>query len=55
MLVDNPDRALAEGDRPVLSSDAWVIANAPAWVNFVGFVIARSVPAAWVVDVGTRA
>ncbi|MEM7151852.1 MAG: DUF434 domain-containing protein [Myxococcota bacterium] len=49
-LVDNPDRVLIDGTVPVVSSDAWVISSAGAWIDLVSDVIEHCVDDPWIVD-----
>ncbi len=38
-LIDNPDRALAEAQDTVATSDAWILDNCRAWVDLAGEMI----------------
>ena len=49
-LVDNPDQVLIEGDNPVVSSDAWIISNAPGWIDLASDIIEHEVAEPWIVD-----
>ena len=40
-LVYNPDRELIEKHNTIISSDGWVIDNAPNWFNFISFLIEK--------------
>ena len=53
-LVDDADRRLvADCDHIVASSDSWVLDHAAAWTDLGGGVVARAVPDAWLVDLGS--
>jgi hypothetical protein len=45
-LVHNPDKALVETGKIVVSSDSWVIDNAVAWANVAGYIIEQKIQTA---------
>jgi hypothetical protein len=51
-LVDNPDKAIANGGAVAASSDSWVLDHAAGWVCLPELVIARAGVQAWIVDLG---
>jgi hypothetical protein len=49
-MMNNPDRALAESGRTIVSSDSWVVDRAPAWINLARHIIDRHIPSARIID-----
>jgi hypothetical protein len=54
-LVNDPDSVLAEGERPVISSDGWVISRAPRWLDFATRVFETRALEPWIVDLRDEA
>ena len=46
----NPDRSILASPRLAVTSDSTILEGVAAWVDFAGFLVARHVPRAWVVD-----
>jgi len=54
-LVNNPDRELADTDRVVVTSDAWILDACQAWFDLAGHVVAEvvgTIPQVRLVDLG---
>lgn len=49
-LTFSPDHALSQTDRVIATSDGIVLDHCRGWVNLAGYVMARSIPGAWIVD-----
>lgn len=49
-VVFNPDREIINSGRLALTSDSGVLDHAARWFNFNEYLIERSVPRAWVID-----
>ncbi|HEY6722665.1 MAG TPA: DUF434 domain-containing protein [Polyangiaceae bacterium] len=52
-LVKNADRSLQEARAVAASSDGWVMDASEGWLDLAGITLLRSVPDAWVVDLGS--
>ena len=48
-LVPDPDAILAVSDKPVATSDSYILDNCRHWFNLARFVVDREIPEAWVV------
>ncbi len=54
-LVDNPDRALAAQQGPVVAScDSWVLDHCATWLDLQGAVVDAEAADAWCVDLGAE-
>ena len=51
-LVKNADRSLQAAGGVAASSDGWVIDSTEAWLDLAGVTVHRTIPDAWVVDLG---
>lgn len=39
ILENNPDKYIAESDKVIVSSDAWILDRAPIWYNLAAYII----------------
>ncbi|HEV3469142.1 MAG TPA: DUF434 domain-containing protein [Pyrinomonadaceae bacterium] len=46
----NPDREIVKSSRVAVTSDSNILDAAPRWLNFNEYLIGRSLPDAWVID-----
>lgn len=51
-LVPNPDKILAVAEEIVASADGGILDAGPRWLNLSRMIVEKSVPSAWVVDLG---
>ena len=51
-LVPNPDKVLADSTAVVATADGGILDAGPRWFNLARRVVERSVPSAWIVDLG---
>ncbi len=55
MLLNNPDKMLAESDMVVVTSDSWVLDRCRRWLNLASYIISRRIPDACVLDMEPEA
>lgn len=51
-LVPNPDKVLEVSEEIVVTADGGILDQGPRWFNLARRVVEKSVPSAWVVDLG---
>jgi hypothetical protein len=49
-VVMNPDAAIASAELVTISSDSMVLDRASRWMNLSRYLVERSLPSAWIVD-----
>ena len=54
-VVFNPDAAIAVSPAVAITSDAGVLDRVDRWADLKSYLLAREVPAAWMIDLRTRA